>query len=508
MKSLLSIVLITTLAITNGFSQGGFKRQFTLPLAKNNTTQAVFETTLGNYMVCGIVVDTLNNFQTNRLCLVGLNAQGQPQWVKKYGNHKFEYLDNPLIVKWFYKQGNFIYHVGCVRDSSNKYLGVLIKLNFNGDTIWQKKYYDLPNNDVIPQQVTGSADGGFLITGFSQDWVANTSPVLIIKTDANGKELWRKKLNKAVPNTQDAKVILQDSASKKIVTVGYQYIGNSNAWGHYSNLIIADSLGNILQQLNPIGTEGVLGDIIQTRDKKFVAIGNVKTSLMVGALETYKSYILKFDINNPTNPIWAKQIDIASPVNGFSSVKELSNGDLIVSGGLDTNILNNLDWNTLQRLVRIDKNGNIIWKKYYNYQSNAPAANQQGIIRLELTGDNNFIAAIQVRNTSPNPFFVVKYDSTGCDSTVAYCSTVGLNEVLSNRYAIKIFPNPTTGIINMLPSSLVTHIKIINSLGQLVYETDFIENQTLNIQSFPSGIYFLQLFNKKEIINSCKIVKE
>ena len=81
--------------------------------------------------------------------------------------------------------------------------------------------------------------GLFLVTGFFQNWSANPySKCLLIKTDANGYELWRKKIAKAIPDAQDGKTILQDSASKKIIIAGYQYIGNSNNWDGYPNLLI------------------------------------------------------------------------------------------------------------------------------------------------------------------------------------------------------------------------------------------------------------------------------
>src|SRR5205085_579713 len=79
-----------------------------------------------------------------------------------------------------------------------------------------------------------------LITGFFQNWIVHTQQGLILKTDANGNELWRKKINKISPNVQDGKSIVQDSASKKIAIVGYQYINGTN---NYDNLLILDSLG-------------------------------------------------------------------------------------------------------------------------------------------------------------------------------------------------------------------------------------------------------------------------
>jgi hypothetical protein len=46
---------------------------------------------------------------------------------------------------------------------------VFVKFDLNGDTIWQKFYRDTdPLEDVIPQMVTASADGGFYLTGFFQ----------------------------------------------------------------------------------------------------------------------------------------------------------------------------------------------------------------------------------------------------------------------------------------------------------------------------------------------------
>lgn len=102
-------------------------------------------------------------------------------------------------------------------------------------THFGKKYYDL-YRDIICQMVTKSVDGGFLVTGLAQSTGSNT--LLLIKTDINGNELWRKYISKTAPNGQDAKIILQDSVSKKIVTVGYQYYpGNSIR----DNVVIFDS---------------------------------------------------------------------------------------------------------------------------------------------------------------------------------------------------------------------------------------------------------------------------
>ncbi len=501
-----SILFFITQAI---YGQGGFKRQFKLPFSLNNTTKNIFETTTGNYITCGIVVDTLNGFQTNRLAMMGLNNQGQLQWVKKYGNHKFEYLDNSLIAKWFYKQGNFIYHAGCVRDSNNKYIGVFIKFNFNGDTLWQKRFYD-PNDYVIPQMVTGSIDGGFLITGIFEDPVNVNRTVLLIKTNAQGIELWRKKITKVVPNAHDAKIIIQDTLTKKIITAGYQYVGTATAYSDYTSIIVMDSLGNKLSQHKYGGKGGLFTNLIQTKDKKFIAIGSVGQPEMFGALNSYKSLAVKFDVNNPITPIWYFEYDKTAVTNFFTSVTELNNEDLLITGILDTMQQNNLTTNCLQRIMRINKNGSLLSTIYFDYSPNHLVDNNQTILSLNKTSDNGYISAFQVFNASPSPFFVVKYDSTFCDSSVFYCQTVGLEELKKNTYNLKVFPNPTKDILNITTDNLfaieTTNIKITDLLGREVLALT--GSPQINIKELKTGIYFLQLYDKERLIYGQKIIKQ
>ncbi len=506
MKKNTYIVLTFIISLNYCFAQGGFKRSFKLPNAFNNSTRAVFETTAGNYIVAGIVFDTLNNYYTNRLTLVGLNSQGRPQWTKKYGNVKFQYLDNIFLTKWFYKQGSYLYHAGCVLDSNNIYLGVLLKFNFNGDTLWQRKYYEA-GYDVIPQQVVGSADGGFLITGFVQD--TSVSLTLLIKTDANGFELWRKKIHKPVPDVQDAKVILQDSATKKIVTVGYQNIGNAQSWYVATNILIFDSLGNTLHQLNYTSGSSNIWDMIQTKDKNIIIIGNEYQGKLLGSIDSYKSYAVKFNINNPTNPIWTLRFDKVMSYNAFTSIVELPNEDVLIAGSIDTTQESNKPIpNFTSRLTRITKNGNVVWNKYYNYRTNVTNFNVQQVLSINKTSDDGFISAIDFTFDNPNKFFVVKFDSTGCDSSAFYCSTVGLknNSFLSEN--ISVYPNPTTGSLN-IEAENASKVQVVSLLGQLVKEEELkIENKKIDISTLQNGVYFLKVYDNNKLIGTTKIIKE
>ena len=189
---------IVSLILCNFYSAQGFKVRHFPTTSIDNLGLYIEEKAPGKYFAGGFINDTITGKADFRLCVMELNTIGQIQWIKKYGSSKFMYLNNPFIARWFYKLGSNFMFTGCVYDSIvNKYIGVLLKFNANGDTLWQKKFRSIDTlEDVIPQRVTAGTDGGFLITGFFQHWGDHSRKLMLIKTDAFGNELWRKKIQK------------------------------------------------------------------------------------------------------------------------------------------------------------------------------------------------------------------------------------------------------------------------------------------------------------------------
>jgi hypothetical protein len=500
-------------------AQGGFKRQFKLPGVLNHTSLGIYEKSDGSFLAGGIIYDTVQGYSSFRLVIMGLDAHGQPQWTKKYGDHKFQFFGK-FPAPWFYFDGNFMYHAGSVKDSLNKIYGVLMKFDLNGDTVWQKTYKDTLYN-VAPEMVTKSDDGGLFLTG---TWLNPTGddPALLIKTDSNGNELWRKEIHKNGKNYQECKALLQDSASKKIVIVGMQTIGDSLNWWFYSNILILDSLGNKLAQHNFGGPDGgSLSDLIQTKDGKFVAVGYRIFPQMIGGTNLRKAFAVKFDVNTPNPPIWRFSFDKLVLNNVFSDITELDNGDMIVGGSIDTMVLHNMQSNSLIRLTRIGNNGVVKWNKYYNYKTNSSgSSNGAGLWSLNTMADKGFIASIEVANTSiPNPFFFVKFDSTGCDSTLDYCqmmAEVNVNELQLQDVSFRIYPNPFKDEIKIDIHSISASFKdplvftITDITGKVLQTSQFNSLQKtiiLETKNLSSGLYFLNsLFDGKSY--TFKVYKE
>jgi uncharacterized delta-60 repeat protein len=77
---------------------------------------------------------------------------------------------------------------------------------------------------------------------------------------------------------------------------------------------------------------------------------------------------------------------------------------------------------------------------------------------------------------------------------------------------ITFYPNPTAGVVNIIPGDLsdeIFNIQVFNMLGQEVYAAKTVkgENNSINISNLQSGSYFLVLSNDKRMIKKT-IIKE
>jgi hypothetical protein len=88
-------------------------------------------------------------------------------------------------------------------------------------------------------------------------------------------------------------------------------------------------------------------------------------------------------------------------------------------------------------------------------------------------------------------------------------AAVGIDELKKNNF-ISVYPNPSTGILNIaseIPDDN-SKIQITNSLGEiLLNESIQTQRSTFNIQHFPQGIYFVRVESKKGI-DIVKLIKE
>ena len=81
----------------------------------------------------------------------------------------------------------------------------------------------------------------------------------------------------------------------------------------------------------------------------------------------------------------------------------------------------------------------------------------------------------------------------GASNTI-HINVVGLNE--QTKPQINLFPNPASYILN-LKLAEEAEVYIYNAVGKLMYQEKTRE-QTINIEAYPSGVYFLKLMQKNK----------
>jgi hypothetical protein len=111
-----------------------------------------------------------------------------------------------------------------------------------------------------------------------------------------------------------------------------------------------------------------------------------------------------------------------------------------------------------------------------------------------------------LRCYSDNQIINYTRTSTACNY---YFTVTSINKFNSIEVALKIYPNPTNGILNIASTGLSTKIELVNVLGELVKEEELkLEKQPIDISNLQNGIYFLKVFDKDKLIATTKIVKE
>lgn len=80
-------------------------------------------------------------------------------------------------------------------------------------------------------------------------------------------------------------------------------------------------------------------------------------------------------------------------------------------------------------------------------------------------------------------------------------------EDISVPSGIHVYPNPTTGQLNLqVPSGThISRVQVINNLGQTVWAGPF--TQSFDVSLLSEGVYFVRLLNENGLFSTAKFVK-
>lgn len=254
---------------------------------------------------------TRRNYTNNEtdLLLVKMNSQGDTIWTKTYGGTETDYGrdiiitsdDNLLIVGMTISFG--------ASENGNIYL---VKLNFDGDTLWTHHFL---NQDLkAPSSLIETLDGNYLITGYN-----NTQKGLcFLKTNSNGEKLWDKNINAGLKKYGYSTIELSNGDLMTCGEYFYEY-------GSKVLVIKTDSQGDeIWEKVYGGNNKSVFGNSIrQNIDGTFTIIGSAFN------INPINRDIILFKIDQNGNEEWFKKFGSSETDRGVSLLKDIDDNNII-----------------------------------------------------------------------------------------------------------------------------------------------------------------------------------
>ncbi len=117
-----------------------------------------------------------------------------------------------------------------------------------------------------------------------------------------------------------------------------------------------------------------------------------------------------------------------------------------------------------------------------------PSANSESVTANGLTETGDYVFSYTVGGTSSCP------DITD-EVSVQIETVTSSNEIFLRESNIEIYPNPVSNnlFINMSGVEGAKSLKLVDVMGRVVYETENVDNVTINMSSFSKGMYFVQI---------------
>ncbi len=210
----------------------------------DDEVSSVQQTSDGGYIVAG----QTNSFGVGGydIFLIKTDAKGNVRWAKTYGGKGSEWASSVRQTA----DGGYIVAGYTTSFGAGEGDIFLIKTDANGNIIWAKTYGGINNDGASSVQQT--SDGGYIVAGWTNSFGAGEREIFLIKTDAKGNIQWAKTYGGAsddgaflVQQTSDGGYILASTTISFGAGEGDIFLIKTNARGNIGSC-------SIVQDVSPI----------------------------------------------------------------------------------------------------------------------------------------------------------------------------------------------------------------------------------------------------------------
>jgi len=477
---------------------------------------------LGNVYVTGA---SMQGVFTTDFITTKYDRYGTPQWYRLYnGVEDSQDKAYAITVDYF---GN-IYVTG----STNYDNGIVtIKYNSIGDTLWTRRYTGpgTGNNWTYPTSIAVDDSGYVYVAGTSEGLTGMHDlfqDYTTLKYSPEGEQIWEARYN-GLGNDDDVIESMvvdpygnvyvtgytnggslgNDYSFEDITTIKYttdgeidwvqNYVGPGTS-GDKANMIALDDYGNVYitgKTFTRISNEDIIlikydsegtelwqriynGPESGTDEGVALTIDNLYNVYIIGKSDYGKTNGFDIVTNkyraDGTN-LWTKNFNGTANSNDFAIDVALDKAGNIYVLGTVININSNNDY----QLLKYSPTGILLWQTTYNDTDFLYAPLPESAASLFVDADNN----VYIAGTEALGYSVVKYSQFKEDAELA------------EGNFIPVYPNPSTGLINIwIANSDVEVITVYNLVGEVIYSRSNLKKRPfieIDLTAIPRGIYFI-----------------
>jgi hypothetical protein len=164
---------------------------------------------------------------------VKTNSSSDTIWTKTYGGSDEDYGYQIINTS----DGNILLCGISYSFPSQSFADIyLIKVNYNGDTLWSRTYPD--QDQEVPFHLLETQNGEYLITGTNED-NSQYRELYLLKVSATGQQIWNKKIGPPAWKWGYSTIEL---ANGDLLTCGQ----HTNSGYSQVLLVKTDNLGNVI----------------------------------------------------------------------------------------------------------------------------------------------------------------------------------------------------------------------------------------------------------------------
>jgi len=306
---------------------------------------AIIENTDGDFVVAGD--SKLSEFDDWHILFIKINNQGEKIWSKTYGHNPDNHSRSVgQTADGGYIIAGFTKFPGSV--IPNMYI---IKTDANGDTLWTRTYSGGVNGCVAYDILT-TMDNGYVMLGTTCD--ENDEDIYLVKVDSLGQILWRK--------TYGGEERDWCWSIQSCVDGGYIVAGTTASFGNKTDddvwLLRLNSSGDTLWTRRYGGQDWDHGmAVTQTVDSGYIVVGQTNSFCKGGP----DAWVLK--TNDHGDTLWTKTYG-GNGNDEIRAIKQTEDHGFIVVGSTDSFGKGATDI----YVIKIDARGNELWTATYGGQ--------------------------------------------------------------------------------------------------------------------------------------------